>query len=367
MGRAAYYELLRLFPSVQKFTDRNGESRMSEAYLRQTVNDAYACGVDTIIIPYVEYFGHWFYSRSAYPADFDAGKNAGTYWHESAPTGVESFSPLTAIIDQAKENGQSVFFGLGRNGDTPLLADIHTVNTGGADPWRYGLSINSRLDRAIAQTKAVAEDLWALYGNNPAFGGWYLSHEVSHIATANNYLMGVTAQGAVPLRSYGKPIMSAPAHTHDIESYWAVNSLLISGVDIFAPQDAVGAGYNFSTGGYTFNSGVTIPQIPSVFQSWLTAVTGVNSWLTANGHSRKVSLWSTVEAWQMDGPSYSDDYPASAERLAQQLSTAEWLTDKQAIYAWLGMIDSGSNDLHAVVKKGSAKDLYDFLKARPLT
>lgn len=360
--RASYWELLRLFPSVQQFKDASGSVVMTEQYLRETVNDAHAAGVDTIIIPYVEYFGHWFYERASYPADFDAGKNAGAYWHDAAPAGVENFSPLTAIIDQAEQNGQVVFFGLGRNGDTPLLGDIHTVNTGGADPWRYGLSINARLGRAVDQTKQVAADLWALYGTSPAFGGWYLSHEISHLATANNYLMAVNySTGTDGLRYYGKPILAAPAHTHDIGVPAAVNNLLISGVDIFAPQDAVGAGYNFATGANTFNPGVTIPQLPSMYQGWLTAVTSVNNWLAANGHARRLQLWTTTELWQMNGPAYANDYPASPSRVAQQLNNSAWLTHKVSFYAWFGMVDSGNNSLAPQTISGNEVALFNYL------
>lgn len=360
--KAAYWELLRLFPSVQQFKDESGAVVMTEHYLRETVNDAHAAGVDTIIIPYVEYFGHWFYPRATYPEDFDAGKNAGAYWHDAAPAGVEDFNPLTAILDQAEQNGQVVFFGLGRNGDTPLLGDIHTVNTGGADPWRYGLSINARLGRAVDQTKQVAADLWSLYGTNPAFGGWYLSHEVSHLATANNYLMAASySSGPDGLRYYGKPIIAAPAHTHDIGSLSAINDLLISGVDIFAPQDAVGAGYSFANGSLTFNPAVTLPQLPSVYQAWLTAVTGVNNWLAANGHTRRLTLLSTTELWQMDGPSYANDYPASPARVAQQQANSSWLTHGQAFYAWLGMVDSGGNSLTPQVLAGDPTTLFNYL------
>lgn len=183
------------------------------------------------------------------------------------------------------------------------------------------------------------------YGHYSALEGWYLSHEISHLSTGNNYVRGVTVLGGNALRNLGKPIMMAPADTQDIGDYTAGNNILISGVDIIAPQDAVGSGYDFFNNVNTFSESVPLSQINGIFGQWDSAIQVANNWLADNGGARQIDLWSTTELWKMDGPAYGNAYPAKIRRIVKQLENTPSPVTKNIFYAWLGMVDSGDNSL----------------------
>ena len=371
---ATYLELLRLSPSVQEFEDDAGNVKMTELYLREVVDDMHDAGVDTIVIMYVEYFGFWFFPRNSYDFDYDTG-TAGQYWHTKlSDPRVENFDPLDVILSQAEVNGQHVFIGLGRNGDTSLIEDLLTEYNGASVPLKYGLTVNQRVDVAVSRTQQVAYEISVAYGGYSSFSGWYLSHEISHLESGNSYLSKVTQNGVIPLRSYGKPILISPADTADISSFTAGNSILVSGVDIVAPQDAVGAGTDFVNNVYTFNQNIPISQINAVFTNWKNAVTVANNWLANNGNPRpQIKLWSNTEMWEMDGPLYEKDYPTKIRRVVKQLEQYSNIVEKHSFNAWFGMVDSGATSLSPVQNhhgrtdvKDRAEGLFYFLKNEAL-
>lgn len=322
---------------VQIFEDDAGTAQFTKAYLEEIVDDMYLKG-QNIIVWYVEYFGFWFFTPTfSYPYDYDASRT-GEFWHDllGSPATVENFDAVGTILERAQRNGQKVILGLGRNGDTPLIQDLKDINIGGnPDPNRYGLSINTRLSNAVARTREVAADLVSQYGSYSSFYGFYLSHETGHIGVGNNYYTACnTGAGADPnLQSYGKEILIAPGNTVDLagDSTFAAK-LDASGATIFAPQDAVGAGTNLSTGAYTFSASTTIPQLASYFGTWKTAA-----------DLSSVELWSVSENWRMDGPTYDNDYPAAwagTYGYSAQLSATRSYVSQQIQYATLGYIHS---------------------------
>lgn len=299
---AAWFEFLRLSPSIQPFMDGGGNVKMTETYVREVINEMATAGIDTLIVPYVEYFGYWFYTPGfAYPTDHDTS-STGQYWYTKlADARVENFNPVQVVLEQAQRNNMRVYLGLGRNGDTPLLQDSYNVNIlAQADPNRYGLSLTTRMTNAINRTRQVAADLVSQFGSFRSFYGFYISHEPGHIGAANYYLTPATGtSGAnVSLRTHGKTIMVAPGNTLDAAANLTFANLLIaSGVDMFAPQDAVGPGLNFTTGEYTYVPQNAINGLAAYFAKWRTAVDIANG--KANLAGRRLTLTVTCDAWEM--------------------------------------------------------------------
>lgn len=302
---AAYFEYLRLSPGVTQFESQDGTqtNAMNETYFREVIREMANNGIQTIVVPYVEYLGFWFYKPSfAYPYDYDTSRT-GKYWTDwlTGFPNVITFNPVSVMLDECAKLGVHVYLGLSRNGDTPLMNDLYLVNVlGNPDPMRYGLSLSTRLTNAINQTRQIAADLVAQYGTVPSFAGFYISHEPDDMAAANNYLTPVTFTGGAnpSLRSYGKPIMVAPSSPIDLAATSTfANTLIASGCDIFMPQDSVGPGYNFNTNLYTYVPSVSISQLAAHYTTWQNAVTIANAKQTLS--DRSIRLWSTTEVWQM--------------------------------------------------------------------
>ncbi len=379
-GHATYIEFLKLSPLVQKFEDETGTVRMTEEYLRETVDEMHSVGIDTIIIMYVEYQGFWFFPRDSYYDDYDTTiKNdigvevprPGFYWRDGIfDPNVEDFNPLDVVLSQAEINGQKVFVGLGRNGDSKLIEDLFKDFLGVPVAPLFGLNLEQRLSLAVSKTQQIAYDINQAYGGYQSLAGWYLSHEISHLESGNRYIAEVTQGGVIPLRVFDKPILMSPADTLDLTSVSAGNSALLSGVDIIAPQDSVGPGYDVATKDYTYNQSIPIANARSLFLNWRTAIDIANNWLSANGNPRdQMQLWSNTEVWEMSGPDYEFDYPAKISRVVKQIDQYSDIVDKLSFNVWFGLVDSGENSLSPVQNqdrrndvKDRAEGLYNFFK-----
>lgn len=302
---AAYFEYLLLSPGVIQFESQSGlqTNAMNETYFREVIREMAGSGIQTIVVPYVAYFGFWFYKPNfAYPYDYDTSRT-GKYWADwlTGYPNVIPFNPVSVMLDECAKLGMHVYLGVTRNGDSPLMNDLYSVNVlGNPDPMRYGLSLSTRLTNAVNQTRQIAADLVAQYGNIPSFAGFYISHEPDQLAAANNYLTPVTTTNGVDpaLRSYNKPIMVAPSSPIDLANNSTfANTLIASGCDIFLPQDSVGPGYNFNTNLYTYVPSVPISQLANHYATWQGAVTIANAKQTLS--DRSIRLWTTTEVWQM--------------------------------------------------------------------
>ena len=302
---ATWVELLRLSPAITQFENQSGDqtNAMNETYFRGMIREISSVGIQSIILPYIEYQGFWFYKPGfAFPYDYDTSR-LGQYWADwlTAYPNVTPFNPLAVMLDECAKLGMRVYVGLGRNGDTPILNDIYAVNIlGTPDPMRFGLSLHTRLSNAVSRTQQVAADINAQYGHIPSLAGFYISHEPDHLASSNNYLAPVTTTGGAnpSLRSYGKPIMVAPSSPLDLAATSSfANAMIASGCDIFLPQDSVGPGFDFNSNVYTYVPTVPIGQIAAHFSKWNAAATIANAKRTLS--NRSIRLWTTTEIWQM--------------------------------------------------------------------
>lgn len=271
--------------------------------VRSMMDAMHGVGMDTIVITYAEYQGHFFYPSAITFYDRDIrGISQGQLF---------DFDLLGTVLDQADRNDMRVMLGLGRGGDTGLMESI-------------GRGGDERISDAIALGGKVANELWTRYGGHDSFYGWYLTHESSEIPRAGAYYdpLADTLHELSP----DKPVMIAPTGTPEVD----VRSIRESHVDIFAYQDAVGAGYDGGGGGYTYDPEVRIAQLDEAFGRYRSIHD------EADKH-----LWADLEVWEMDGShGYSNAYPARFGRVRRQLAIEAKYADVISGYEWAGFLQA---------------------------
>lgn len=272
--------------------------------LRKVVKDSVTAmdglGVRVLVLAYVEYLGHFFYPSSIEFFDGDV---------QRLSKGSDcSFDMVGAFLAEADEHGMHVFLGLGRSGDTHLLWEFDKPD------W------DTRNARALSISKYVADELWKKYGSHSSFYGWYLTHEMNDLARASAYYdpLARFCRGLAP----EKPVLVAPAGTPLITP----ELLESSAVDIFAYQDAVGAGYVPYQ--YTYKPESRIAMLEDSYKQY-------SAWHAKAGKH----CWSDLELWEMDGShGYGGSYPASFTRVKQQIDIASRYTGMLTGYAYHGYL-----------------------------
>lgn len=305
-------------PTVQRWEDGSGTAKMTKAFFQSRFDDMKEAGITDYIEMYVEYRGSWFYRPTfAYPYDYDTAQT-GQFWHDKLTTphdvNYEDFDFVEAALEKCDTLGIGVWFGLSRQGDTPLAQDLYDFNVlGQPDPMRYGLSIFTRLSNATTRTLQLADDLFTRYGSHSSFVGFKLGHESAHIPSGNNYYTTVNVTGAGgynPLNWYRDNhnirSMIVPAKllegAIDITSSTYAQSLVNSGADVFTWQNAAGPGLNYQSSDYTWLSRTTYSFTPTDNrQKYSNRIRRLIQ--TANGFSRvsgrRIENWSIGEVWRM--------------------------------------------------------------------
>jgi len=299
----------------------------TEHTLRGSMDTMKRLGMNVLIIAYVEYGGTFFYPSRLEFYDRDVQRMARG---EECP-----FDVVGTILSQADQNAMHVFLGLGRGGDTHLLWEFEKAD------WP------ERNAAALDLGKRVAQELWERYQHHPSFYGWYFTHEMNDLAKASAYYN--------PLADFchslspDKPVLVAPAGTPIITP----QSLLQSQVDIFAYQDAVGAGYVPYR--YTYHPENRLAMLDEVY-------TRYRDWhAPAPKH-----LWSTLEIWEMDGrQGYGGSYPAAFQRVKRQIEIEAKYVQMLTGYAYFGFLQGPQTRGRS--QDGRALRLYqeyaDYLKA----
>jgi hypothetical protein len=308
--QAGWLDLLGLLNSVYP---RNRDA--AEQDLRRVVDSMHRLGMDTVIVTYVEFQGHFFYPSRLRFHDRDHQKEAGGSWL--------TFDAIEAILSQADRHGMHVFLGLGRSGDLLLLAN--------------GLQDPQRLQSAVATSREVAAELWERYQGHRSLYGWYLTHEMNDLTAASAYYDPV-ADFCHSLRP-DMPVLVAP----DGSPKTSRETLEASHVDILAYQDAVGPGYVPYE--YTWNPERRIASLEQVYSDYAKRHEG----------SRK-HLWTDLEIWGMAGPTYGNPYPAPWSRVARQLATESRHVEMVTAYEVLGFLEAPGSPVKLLDRR--AEDLY---------
>jgi hypothetical protein len=269
--------------------------------VRNMVDAMAKAGMSTVILTYVEYQGGFFYPSGIEFYDRDMKRTAkGNHL---------SFDLVEALLAQADADGMHVFLGLGRGGDTDLMADI------GEPGW------DERNRSAVDLGSRVAGELWRRYGKHPSLYGWYLTHESSQIRAAGAYYDPMA--DALHALTPDKPVMIAPTGAPAVDR----DAVERSHVDVFNYQDAVGAGYDGRR--YTYDPEKRMAQLDSTYARYRDMHAGLSK-----------HLWADLELWEMDGTQgYAGAYPADFARVRRQLEIESKYVEMVTGYEYGGFLE----------------------------
>jgi hypothetical protein len=313
--QAGWIDLLGLLRGVYP---RNRDA--TDEDLMHLVDSMHDLGMDTIIVTYVEFQGHFFYPTHLRFYDRDMQKEAGGAWLP--------YDAIETILSRADRHGMHVFLGLGRGGDMGLLAD--------------GIDDPRRLHAAIDTSRKVAGELWERYHHHPSLYGWYLTHEMNDLASASAYYDPV-ADFCHSL-SPDRPVLVAPDGT----PLTSPETLAASHVDIFAYQDAVGAGYVPHE--YTYDPERRIALLDGVYRDYRRCHEGTHK-----------HLWADLEIWEMAGPDYGHPYPPPWSRVARQLAIESRYVEMVTAYEFTGFMEAPGSSLRLDDRR--AETLYREYRA----
>lgn len=276
-------------------TDRPEETA---ANVRASIDAVCRLDMNMIVLGAVEYLGMFFYPSEI--EFFDREVNRQCRGRDCR------FDMVEMVLSQADRHDKHVFLGLGRGGDLQLLWEFDRPD------WP------ERNRAAIALAQRIARELWDRYGHHRSFYGWYLTHEMSDLARASAYYNPVAdfCHHLAP----EKPVLVAPADVPDLPTEVLKNS----SVDIFAYQDAVGAGY--VPGKYTYQPENRLKMLDEVFSRYRQFHEGTDK-----------HCWADLEIWEMDGSQgYGGAYPASFARVQRQIDVERKHVPVLTAYAWHG-------------------------------
>jgi hypothetical protein len=285
---------------------------------QQSLRAARQLSIETVILAYPEFLGTFFYRGEATFFDRDVGKEVSA---RQCP-----FDVYSAVLDEADRLGMRVFLGVGRQGDTNLLWEFDDAGWPG------------RLERALSIAKAVADDLHRAFGQHPSFAGWYLSHEMNDLHRSRAYYDPL----AIHCRSLGtaRKVMISPSGTPILTP----EDIRDCQVDIFAYQDAVGAGYVPYR--YTYDSSQRLAMLDEIYRDYALKHQGTGK-----------EIWANLEVWQMDGKSgYARPFPASWDRVRKQIETEAPHVSLLSAYAWHGFFQQDQQDHETPIP--AAQDLW---------
>jgi hypothetical protein len=285
---------------------------IGEKELRNLIDRYRDIGIHGLIITYPEYIcsGGGAYYPSRILAEYPQ---------------LSAFDIVGTILNQASKNGQHVFVGVGRGTDELLT-------------WT-GFDDSRRIKAALDLSMKIAIELWSLYGHEPSFYGWYLTHEANDIDRASRAYYNPMVDFLHSFET-DKPVLVSPAGTPVLSPEILANSK----VDIFAYQDAVGSGYVPYEN--TFDPQRRIDMLDKVYAAYA----------TAHRNSGK-HLWANLEIWQMDGPEYANAHPANFKRVRAQLEIAQRYVDVVTAYQLIGYMDPSTT--HPAVGGERALSLFD--------
>ena len=237
--------------------------------------------------------------------------NSGAFYDSNLPEFAKfdppKFNYVQAILDEAEKLGMHIFIGLGRGDDLWLL-------------WT-GLYDNDRIEKQLDFGRRLSAELWEKYGHYQSFYGWYIAHETDDIDNANRYYNPMTDI----LHGYclDKPVMIAPSPgcvIPDAECEEARRVVNEAHYDIIAYQDAVGAGTH--PFGNTWNQELRIKNLHKYYKRNLKSHEGT-----------KKHIWTDLEIWKMDGPTYANSYAAQWSQVARQIEIERNYVEHISIYA----------------------------------
>ncbi len=303
-------------PAAIAMVAKDPSTQTLERCTRESIQTMKSLGVTTLILAYAEYNGTFFYPSEIEFYDQDIQRNV---QGSDCP-----FDVYGVVLDEADRLGMQVFLGLGRGGDTKLLWEFDKSD------WKQ------RNEAAIEVGTRVARELDKTFGRHPSFAGWYLTHEMNDLSRASAYYdpLAEFCHSLAPRR----PVLAAPSGTPVVTK----ELLAKSKVDIFAYQDAVGAGYVPYK--YTYKPEERMATLDEIYSRYA-------RWHVDSGKR----FWSDLEILEMDGKQgYSAAYPATFERVKRQIEIEAKHVEMLTGYAWHGYMQSPNASAEKPIPKARA-------------
>ncbi len=283
--------------------------------VKNQVNDMYELGIDTIVFCYSEFILY----------------NAGAFYESKLPALTQdvmkmlNFDLLGEMLAAAEDRGMNILVGIGRGKD--LFTPIN----------------EPEFSKAVDLAVSVMEEIYDLYGHYGSFYGWYISHEPSNLTASGELKFANAVVSRLRKLWPDKAVLLAPSGTPTMDR----DSMEASQVDIFAFQDAVGAGY--VPGQYTYDPENRIRDLDAAFASYKAVMD------TTTKH-----FWSDLESWEMEGPNYENAYPALWSRVKRQFDIEKKYVSVQSMYAFTGFL--ASPDSTVQIGGSKAVDLFNGYK-----
>ncbi len=216
---------------------------------------------------------------------------------------MASKDPMGALMRAAERNGIKVFVSVGFYGTWTNTVDNMTSD-----------AVRGRAFRAM-------EQLFALYGNSPAFAGWYLPDEtciapcfsddfVKYCNTYAAFGRSLKKDSQILIAPYGTNILVAD------DKY--ISQLENLDVDIIAYQDEIGVRKS------------TPDQTAAYYEALR----------KAHDKAGRSALWADMEVFEFEGDVYrSALLPAEMSRIERQLQSISPYVDEVLIYQYQGMFN----------------------------
>lgn len=339
-GLTAMYEVGALFPGIYPWQNSsNVAAPITQQFIEETIDVHADIGIERLIlVTGVEKFGFCLYPFG-FPAWFDEqnGRLLQNWQNASPPGWIPMADAVTIMLERLHRNAMRLVAGPGKCGDDYLTVDLALPGASVSGLTSAALAAKSKATRqadAILRQCQMGADIFAQFGQHPAFAGFYIAPEPDSIDACTALIKGIAQDGAggfPGLNSYRLADRSpvevwvSPADMDDFpaanasRAVWEAKAAQVRswGVTHWAPQDVVGSGEDIN-GIPTWNPANRLSMLRGYVGQHRRLLDIVNCPGLANG--RYVEMVVNNEGFQMDGPNYDNAYAPAFSRMIDQIA-----------------------------------------------
>ena len=337
--RWAFYESGSLFPGILPWQDNtNATAVLTNQFIDETIDEHARYGIDRLLWIKAEQFGYAMFPFTFTPWTDDQAGRALQSWQNASPAGwIPTNNAILRALDRADANGFKIVIGLGNCGDDWLSVDVVLPGTTVSALTSAALAAipkATRVATAIARQCQMAQDLFNQFGSHPGFAGFYITHEPDNVTACTALMKGTIVDGGGGFPGVGThrlpngspvEVWVSPA---DVDDFPAANASAATweawvaqlrswGATHIVPQDAVGSGEDIN-GVPTWNPANRLAMMRDYAAQWARAAEILNCPGLSDGQA--VLMGINLEMFQMDGPGYTNPYPAAGTRLIEQIA-----------------------------------------------
>jgi hypothetical protein len=181
-------------PDYLAWRDGSGTAKMNarvfvEELLRPFVEEL---GISRLFWIYTYYGDRVYFNGTLDWSGQDFGLGAIGPWHDKVVAAgypaVEQHWPVEESIKLMESVGGNVSLALGQGSDLHLA---HDIETGGADPLRYGLTVADRTQNTVDRLLAVYSEYERLFGGTPVWDEVTISHEMNNLSAHEDWVSDI--------------------------------------------------------------------------------------------------------------------------------------------------------------------------------